>query len=475
MPGPWDRKSTAEQARQQNTLLRETVMQLALGHVPFVRSLVRSSDMDARAFRGFEDLYRLPLSLRGDVFDDHRNPEGPAAMVLHGTTEGVKRFADRGALWRVAIARLFGGEEVQQRAVEAATRPIHFHLTPGRGGDIPVAYTRDDLDLFARAGARLASVLGLERNDRLANLVPTGPTLDFWGIFYTAHGYGVPAQHVRRDGLVAALRAARPFEPTVLAVPADEAPQLPVSAAEAGLSLTGLRLLVPVGRTLRAPERDELAAGLTEAGASQARVASVYGPSEGRVLWGECSVPAGHVETYGFHTYPDMDLVEIVAPDTGRPVPDESSGELVITALGFRGGGAPRWRTGDFATGGVTRKPCPNCGRTVPRVGPGVLRGAWERELPSRDGAFLFDLRDLGAATGRRASDWQIELSSRNGKPHLFVYLAASPDDPEALISLYEDLERIGMPPAQIVLGSREDIAERRARASGAWPGYWER
>jgi hypothetical protein len=95
--------------------------------------------------------------------------------------------------------------------------------------------------------------------------------------------------------------------------------------------------------------------------------------------------------------------------------------------------------------------------------------------MPSKDGALRLDLRDLGAAAGRRASDWQIELSSRNGKPDLFVYLAASADDPEALISLYEDLERLGIPPVQIVLGSREDIAERRARASGTWPGYWER
>jgi hypothetical protein len=475
MPGPWDRRSTAEQARHQNTLLRQTVMQLALGHVPFVRSLMGSIDMDARAFRGFEDLYRLPLALRGDVFDVRRNPEGPRGMVLHGTSEGVKRFADRASLWRVATARLFGGEEVQQRAVEAATRPIHFHLAPGRRGDIPVAYTRDDLDLFARAGARLASVLGFERTDRLANLVPAGPTLEFWGMFYAAHGFGIAAQHLRKDGIVEALRAARPFEPTIIAVPGDEAVAVPAAAAEAGLDLAGVRVIVPVGRTLTPPEREELFAKLAETGAGQARVASAFGTSEGRVLWGECSVPPGHAETYGFHTYPDMDLVEVVAPDTGRPVPDESAGEVVVTALGFRGGGAPRWRSGDFVTGGLTRRPCPNCGRTVPRVGPGVIRRAWERQIHSTDGALLLDLRDLGAATGRRASEWQIELGSRNGKPDLFVYLAASPDDPELLISLYEDLERIGLPPAQIVLGSREDIAERRARASGAWPGYWER
>src|ERR671924_2133742 len=77
MPGAWDRRSAAEQARQQNTLLRQTVMQLALGHVPFVRSVMRSIGMDARTFRGFEDLYRVPLSLRGDVFDPRLNPEGP--------------------------------------------------------------------------------------------------------------------------------------------------------------------------------------------------------------------------------------------------------------------------------------------------------------------------------------------------------------------------------------------------------------
>lgn len=477
MAASWDQRSAAEQARTQNALLRQTVVHMALGHVPYVRALMAEIGIDARGFAGLRDLRRIPLTMRSDVFDPARNPEGASGMELRSTTEGLKRFGDRGVLWRVALSRLLGGEESEARAIEAATRPIHVHLADGPGGPIPIAYTRDDLDVLARAGARLSQVLGLSRDDRLLNLVPFGPTLDFWGIFYAAHGSGVSAVHARTDGaaLAAALHAFLPGRATVVALPAGEVVRFPAAAADAGLDAATLRAVIAVGRSLSQRERTAATEALAAHGAPEARIAAAYGVAEGRVLWGECAVPPGHTETYGFHTYPDLDLVEVVSPETGMPVGEEAPGEIVVTPLGFRGGGAPRWRSGDLALGGLTTQRCPNCGRTVPRVGPGVGRAEWRRAIPGDGRTVEIDLRELGAVASRVASDWQIEFLPRDGVRDLYVYVAAPSDDAEPVIDLYERLERTGLTPAQVVLATREEIAARRARAGGSWPGYWER
>lgn len=476
MATAWDQRSATEQRHLQNVLLKQTVLQMALAHVPYVRAKLAAAGIDARLFGGLDQLRRLPTTMRRDIVDPQRNPEGSSAVVLHGTAEGVKRFSDRSVLRRIAMARLLGGEEEQQLAIESATRAIHVHLVPGPGGKIPVAFTRDDLDLSARAGARLASLVGLAREDTLLNLVPFGASLDFWGIYYMAHGLGMSAVHNRRDGqdLARAVAGMADVGPTAVAVPADEATEFVATARAAGADLARLRVFIPVGRSLSIEERAAVGEGLLAAGARDAAIAAAYGVAEGRVLWGECAVPAGRTETFGFHTFPDLEVLEIVSPETGEALAEETPGEITLTPLGFRGGGVPRWRSGDLALGGMTVKPCPNCGRSVPRIGPTVLRGAWQH-LATLDGRRAWiDLRDAGAAAAERAHEWQVDLRRENGGHALFVHIATPDERTGSVIDLYEDLARLGSPPTQIVLGSEAEIAERCANTPGPWPRYRE-
>lgn len=472
---PWDQRARLEQRRTQNIALRQTVLQQALAHVPFVRARLSALGLDARVFGGLDDLTKIPPSMRRDVIDPARNPDGPSAILLHGTAEGVKRFSDRSVLRRIAMARLLGGEDVEELAIESATRLIHTHLVDGPGGRLPVGYTRDDLDLLARAGARTAQVAGVDRSDRLLNLVAFAPSLNFWGIFYLAHGLGMQALHARGEGadIADGLRAFPDSRATVVAIPTDEVVRFPSMAADAGLDLSEIRTVLAVGRSLTEAERLEAAEGLANANAPDARVVAIYGPAEGRVLWAECPVPSGHDQTYGFHTYPDLDVVEIVSPETAERLPEETPGEIVITSVGFRGGGVPRWRTGDLALGGMTTKSCPNCARTVPRVGPSVLPNAWRHTVAQNGSSIEVDLRDAAAAAAERSSSWQVEIRGDDRGDAVFVYLAAGEDVGPAL-EVYRSLGRIGAPPAQIVLQSEPEIAARLDEAEGPWPRYVE-
>lgn len=477
MARPWDQVSPKDSRRIQDQLLRQTLLQMQLAHVPTARARLLAAGLDARTFKGFEELSKVPTATRADVLDPVRNPDGAQGMVLQGTAEGVRRFSDRSTLRRVAAARLLGGEEVQQLAIEAASRPIHIHLAFGPGGPIPIAYTRDDLDLFARAGARLATLAGIDREDRLLNLIPFGPTLEFWGVFYMAHGVGMSAVHARREGgdIVRALVAFDATRPTAVAVPADEVQEFPAAARESGLDLSELRALLAVGRSLTKAEREQLGEALAAAGATNARIAAAYGPAEGRVLWGECAVPVGKSETFGFHTYPDLELIEVLSPDTASPLGEQTPGEITITPLGFRGGGVPRWRTGDLALGGVTSQPCPNCGRAVPRVGPSVRRAAWQRRVRLNGRAVRFDFRYAAASVVPRALEFQVELLGSGEEGQLFVYIRPRTEDPTPLIELFEELERWGTPPTQIVVANEDELRQRLDATDGLFRRFAER
>jgi phenylacetate-coenzyme A ligase PaaK-like adenylate-forming protein len=473
---PWDQVSSKDNRRSQDQLLRQTLLQMQLAHVPTARARLLAAGLDARTFKGLDELTKIPTAMRAEVLDPVRNPEGARGLVLQGTAEGVRRFSDRSTLRRVATARLLGGEDVQQLAIEAASRPIHQHLAFGPGGPIPIAYTRDDLDLFARAGSRLAALTGIDREDRLLNLIPFGPTLDFWGVFYMAHGVGMSAVHTRREGgdIVRALVAFDATRPTTIAIPADEVAEFPEAARNAGLDLSEIRALLAVGRSLTKAEREQLGEALAAAGAMEARIAAAYAPAEGRVLWGECAVPVGKSETFGFHTYPDLELVEVLSPDTAQSLDEQTPGEITITPLGFRGGGVPRWRSGDLALGGVTSQPCPNCGRTVPRVGPSVRRNAWQRRVRLNGRAVRFDFRDAAASAVPRALEFQVELLGGD-ESKLFVYIRPRSEDPTPLIELFEELERWGTAPTQIVLATEDELRQRLDATDGLFRRFAER
>jgi phenylacetate-CoA ligase len=86
-----------------------------------------------------------------------------------------------------------------------------------------------------------------------------------------------------------------------------------------------------------------------------------YGLSEviGPGVSGEC------VHRNGMHIQEDHFLVECVNPDTLEPVPDGEKGELVFTAMTKEAMPIIRYRTRDIAR--LDRSPCP-CGRTGARM-----------------------------------------------------------------------------------------------------------
>jgi phenylacetate-CoA ligase len=160
---------------------------------------------------------------------------------------------------------------------------------------------------------------------------------------------------------------------------------------------------------------------LMSMGAKDPEILSTYGFTEARVAWLECLVEDTIENTSGYHLYPDLHIFEIVNPDTGEPVGDGESGEIVITNLGWRGSVVIRYRTGDYANGGIVWDPCPDCGRSIPRLTTNLTRLSDQSRLNlGKVKGTLVDFNEFFPIMHDQPEilEWQIEISKRNDDPH---------------------------------------------------------
>ena len=81
----------------------------------------------------------------------------------------------------------------------------------------------------------------------------------------------------------------------------------------------------------------------------------IYGPGIGI----NCS------EEKGIHYWDDYIYIEVIDPKTGKPVPDGTEGEIVITTLVKEGAPLLRFRTHDISR--IIPEKC-SCGRSYPRI-----------------------------------------------------------------------------------------------------------
>src|SRR4051812_23864737 len=370
-----------------------------------------------------------------------------ARLVVQATESGFALHATgptlRRALW-LRIAR----RDAYADVVTHDTKPTSY-VWAGLGFRYPVASTRGDLDVVARAGARLWSVLGLSAGDALLSAVPTDMHTEHVALQLAAIAAGAPAVFA---GAAPAdvVAAARLAAPTVLAARSEQAVAAVQALSAAGL-LSSLRTMLLVGAPDDA-ERDQVAALVPEA----VRVLAVHAPAGARVLWGECAeAGAGG----GLHTYPDLEVVQLVDPESGEP--STHDGEVVLTQLGMYGSALLRWRTGDVTRTPVQTDPCPGCKRRVPRVT--VSRRA-ALVLHSPDGHAL-DLRAVGGALSGRPdlADWRVVVGprSRDARRQVVVHLRPNVDDlAPAAVGAAKDIRSVaGMLPTQIVVTTDEDLA----------------
>jgi len=305
-----------ELAALQAERLRDTVARAA--RVPFYRDALASAGIGADRIRSADDVRRLPFTVKEDLRRAY-----PLGLL---------------AVPRAEIARIHGSSGTT-------------------GKPTIVAYTRQDLDVWASLVARFLVAGGL-RPEHLVH-VAFG-----YGLFTGGFGLHAGVEKVGA-GLVPAAGGNTPRQVMLIAdLGADVlvcTPSYALHIAEVARA-EGFKpgdLTLELGHFGGEPWTEELRGEIERELGIHAF--NNYGLSEviGPGVSGECAFRTG------MHVSEDHFLVECVDPDTLEHVPDGEVGELVFTSLTKEASPVLRYRTRDLAA--LDRSPCP-CGRTGARM-----------------------------------------------------------------------------------------------------------
>jgi phenylacetate-CoA ligase len=233
-------------------------------------------------------------------------------------------------------------------------RYTHLHQTSGTTGvTLRVLDTPEDWAWWRRNLGIVLRSAGVGAADRVALAYSFGPYIQFWASYEGAQDVGAMVIALGGMDSLQRLVTMRDYGATTLLCTPTYAVHLArvaeqndlsgalasveriVCTGEPGASIPSVRRRIQLGWGARCHDH----AGLSEVG-------SFGYPCDG------CG---------GMHLREDEFIAEILDPETGAPVPDGATGELVVTALARTGFPVIRYRTGD-----VVERHAEPCGNNHP-------------------------------------------------------------------------------------------------------------
>jgi len=464
----WDSLSADETRYLQARRLRAYLSAKVVPFSQYYRDRFAEADLDPREIRSLEDFAALPFTSKRSFTDESGGGLRTREFVL---IPDPKRIARQPA----TLAKAFwDGRGRIKRALEREYRPILMTSTTGRSADpVPFLYTQHDLDLLALTGRRMMEICASQPEFRHLNLFPFAPHLAFWQAHYAGLGYNTFTLSTgggKVMGTEGNVRFIEKIQPDALIGMPTFIYHVLQMAAEKGVTCPGLCRIVLGGEKVPDGLRRKLRGLCAELGAGEVEIMATYGFTEAKTAWPEC--PArGAGEATGYHLYPDLGIVEIVDPETGKPVGEGEPGEIVYTPLDSRGSVVLRYRTGDLISGGLTHEPCPACGRRLPRLLGRISRVSDYRRLRlDKIKGTLVNFNELEHLLDDLDSvaTWQIELRKRNDDPlagdEIVVHaVPASRQPQEELVRKIETrfLESTEIRPNRVVFHTPAEMRER--------------
>ena len=236
---------------------------------------------------------------------------------------------------------------------------VRLHASSGTTGKpIVVAYTQEDVDVWTSVLVRCFAGCGLHRGDIIQIAYGYGLFTGGLGAHYGAEGLGatvVPTSVGHADRQIMLMKD---FGVTAMCCTPTYFLHLIERAAELGVNLKKLPLRAGVFGA--EPWTESMRKHIEDA--SRIEAFDIYGLSEiiGPGVGCECRMHQG------LHIFEDHFYPEIIDPESGKPLPDGTEGELVLTTLSKHAMPMIRYRTRDITM--LLPGRC-ECGRTLRRMG----------------------------------------------------------------------------------------------------------
>lgn len=410
------------QLRQLRSYLSHRVLPFSAHY----RRLFDDYDLSVHDLHSLEDWADVPFTTKSDLTVPK---EQQREFVLIPDETELRRE------WSVIKTALMHGRTAAKEALEEEFRPVMLTSTTGRSSDpVPFLFTKHDLANLELAGKRLMECGRSQRDFRHINAFPFAPHLAFWQTHHAGLGFGtfmVSTGGGKALGTEGNMKLIEKIQPDVLIGMPTFIYHLLRQAVEEGKRWPNIKRVVLGGEKVAEGLRARLIDLVRELGGEEVYVISTYGFTEAKMAFPECPTAQG---ASGFHISPDLAIVELVHPRTGKPVDPGHPGEIVFTPLDARGTVVMRYRTGDIAEGGLTWQRCPHCGRTSPRLLGPISRVSEVRELnlDKVKGTLVnFNILEHLLDDQKGVAAWQIELCKRDDDPHevdeLVLHVTAEP------------------------------------------------
>lgn len=235
---------------------------------------------------------------------------------------------------------------------------VRVHSSSGTTGQVSVVgYTRGDVERWSDLMARTLACAGATADDVVQVAYGYGLFTGGLGAHYGSERLGAMTIPVSGGNTARQVQILKDFGVTVLACTPSYALLIAETAASMGIDVKSLPLRVGVfgAEPWSEAMRDQIedAMGIT--------AVDIYGLSEvmGPGVAAEC------VHRNGLHVFEDHFLIEILDPQTMKPVSDGEQGEVVFTTLTKEGIPVIRYRTRDISR--IVPGNCA-CGRTFRRM-----------------------------------------------------------------------------------------------------------
>ena len=294
----------------------QSVVARAYDRVPLMRTRLDERGLTPASVTSLDDIARLPFTVKTDLRDTY--PFGLFASPM---------------------------EEI-----------VRLHASSGTTGKpIVVAYTQADLDVWSEVMVRAFVACGMHRGDVIQNAYGYGLFTGGLGAHYGGEALGATVIPISGGNTERQLMVMADFGVTAICCTPSYFLHLLESAKETKTDFSKLRVGVfgaePWSDSMRERIQDE----------SGIRAHDIYGLSEiiGPGVGIECT------EQRGLHIFEDHFYPEIIDPDTGEVLPENSEGELVLTTLSKQAMPLLRYRTRDITA--LVSEQCA-CGRTLRRI-----------------------------------------------------------------------------------------------------------
>lgn len=397
-----------------------------LPYSPFFRQRLEELKLHWSDFRTTDDLVKLPLISKADIAPTDDDRARPRKFILQPDEHLIKKFATKPEL--LSLVKLKVLRHDPKPVLEREYKPLHLHFTTGRTAlPTPFAYSRYDLDLLRETGRRAFNVAGFSSDNVGLNAFPYSPHLGFWLAYYGLLEAGLTSLATgggKVMGTQKIMDSIERLKVNVVTMIPGYCYHLLRAAVKQGRDFSNLKYIVFGAERVSPAFREKVKELLTQVGAHEVQILATYASTEAKTAWIQCA------EHTGYHLYPDLEFIELVDAE-GQRVPDGQPGEIVYTALDWRGTVVVRYRTGDLAQG-IEYTPCPGCGRTVPRILPDIQRKSEVKEFHlTKIKGELVNLNNVFPIMSsiKGLDEWQLIVRKRNNDPYDLdeIVVVASP------------------------------------------------